>query len=153
MRYVFRALLFSFLVLSASLVGRAQNDWKGSYFFAENGGRNAGGTAILITHELNVFDSGDGGLAASIESNGYQTSRDLICTAKVEGAKLMIYFQNYGENNMFEPYEQGDLLLTLERKGEKGKTSILTYWGKFTPVIEKNEKQGKVYFEKNSRGR
>ena len=145
----FRSLLIGIFVTLLFGAASAQTDWKGSYSFDENGGKNAGGIAILITHELNVFDSEDGGLAASIESNGYQTSRNLICTAKVEGSKLMIYFQSYGENNMFEPYEPGDLLLTLERKTVKGKTTILTYWGKFTPAIEKNEKSGKVYFEKS----
>lgn len=129
-----------------TVVVGAQTDWKGSYAFHENGGRTAGGTAILISHELSIFDGGDG-LAASIESNGYQTSTDLVCTAKVEGAKLMIYFQNYGENNMFEPYQPGDLLLTLERKGK----SIVTHWGKFTPAIEKNGKSGKVYFQKGGK--
>jgi hypothetical protein len=148
MRYIRETLLVAVVLLSASLVINAQSSWKGTYSFDENGGKNAGGTAILITHELEVFDGGEGGLAASLTSNGYQTSRDLICTAKVEGEKLMIYFQSYGENNMFEPYEPGDLLVTLETKAVKGKTTLLTYWGKFTPIIEKNEKTGKVYFEK-----
>lgn len=120
----------------------AQSDWVGSYEFYENGGKTAGGTAILISHELNIIDGGDG-LTASLQSNGYQTSSDLVCTAKVEGSKLLIYFQNYGEENMFEPYQPGDLLLTLERKGK----SILTRWGKFAPSVPKNEKSGKVYFE------
>ena len=124
-----------------------QLDWKGSYAFHENGGRNAGGTAVLIAHEMEIFEGGDG-LAVTLESNGYQTSAELVCMAKVEGTKLLIYFQSYGENNMFQPYEQGDLLLTLERKPEKGKTVLLTHWGKFTPAIPKNIKSGKVYFEK-----
>jgi hypothetical protein len=33
----------------------------------------------------------------------------------------MIYFQSYGEDNMFEPYNPGDLLFTLERKAGKAK--------------------------------
>lgn len=128
------------LLISGFVV--AQSDWVGSYEFYENGGKTAGGTAILISHELNIIDGGDG-LTASLQSNGYQTSSDLVCTAKVEGSKLLIYFQNYGEENMFEPYQPGDLLLTLERKGK----SILTHWGKFAPSVPKNEKSGKVYFE------
>ena len=127
----------------------AQSDWKGSYSFSENGGRTAGGTAILITHELEIFEGGDG-LAATLESNGYQTSTELVCSAKVEGSRLTIIFENYGENNIFEPYKQGDVLLTLERKVEKGKPAIFTYWGKFTPSVPKNEKSGKLYFEKTS---
>ena len=145
-----RKIVFTVLgLLVLCLPAIAQSDWKGSYSFDENGGKNAGGIAILITHELNVFDSGDG-LAATIQSNGYQTSRDLVCSAKVEGSKLLIHFQSYGENNMFEPYEPGDLLLSLERKLVKGKPAIYTYWGKFTPAIQKNEKSGKVYFEKSA---
>ena len=127
----------------------AQADWKGSYGFYEDGGKNAGGSAILISHEIEILDGADG-LVASIESNGYQTSSDLMGTAKVVGSKLEIYFQSYGENNMFEPYQPGDLLLTFEKKTEKGKTVILTHWGKFTPQIPKNGKSGKVYFEKQT---
>ena len=126
----------------------AQTDWKGSYYFGEDGGKNAGGIAVLISHELEILDGADG-LAATLESNGYQTSAELVCTAKIEGQKLLIYFQSYGENNMFEPYKQGDLLFTLERKTEKGKTVIITHWGKFTPAIPRNHKSGKIYFEKN----
>ena len=147
MRKIFGILMTALAVSMLSVATYAQTDWKGSYDFLEDGGKNSGGTRILIEHELKIFD-GDNEIAATLESNGYQTSADLICTAKVAGTKLMLYFQSYGENNMFEKYEPGDLLLTLERKTVKGKPAILTYWGKFTPAIEKNEKPGKVYFEK-----
>lgn len=146
MRKITRIVQIAALSLVVSGFAAAQSGWTGSYEFHENGGKNAGGSVILISHELNIIDSGDG-LTATIQSNGYQTSSDLVCTAKVEGGKLHIYFQNYGEDNMFEPYKQGDLLLTLERKSEKGKRVILTHWGKFTPSVPKNEKTGKVYFE------
>ncbi|MEO8573005.1 MAG: DUF5991 domain-containing protein [Pyrinomonadaceae bacterium] len=141
-----KILLIVIGLLALSVHANAQNDWKGTYSFDENGGKNAGGTTIFISHELTVFD-GDDGLAARLQSNGYQTSTDLICSAKVEGTKLLIYFQSYGEDNMFEPYGLGDLLLTLERKMEKAKSIVLTHWGKFTPAIPKNAKSGKVYFE------
>ena len=137
MRKTARLLQIVALSFSVSIAVTAQTDWKGSYYFGEDGGKNAGGTAVLISHELEIFD-GDEGLAATLESNGYQTSSELICTAKVEGPKLLIYFQGYGENNMFEPYKQGDLLFTLERRTGKGKTLLLTHWGKFTPAIPGN---------------
>ncbi len=149
MRKIVPILHFVAVLFSLSVVVTAQADWKGSYYFGENGGKTAGGTAILISHELDIFDGGEG-LAVTLQSNGYQTSADLICTAKVEGAQLLIYFQNYGENNMFETYTPGDLLLTLERKAGKGKPVVLTHWGKFTPGIPKNEKSGKIYFEKTT---
>lgn len=130
---------------SVSIFG--QNDWIGRYEFSEDGGRNAGGTAIFVQHDLEVVH-GDDGLIAFVKSNGYQTSKDLICTARITSGKLNIYFESYGEDNVFERYEPGDLLLTLERKTEKGKMTLLTHWGKFTPIIPKNEKSGRKYFEK-----
>ncbi|HUS00037.1 MAG TPA: DUF5991 domain-containing protein [Pyrinomonadaceae bacterium] len=141
-------LLTAIGLLVLSLHANAQSDWKGSYSFDENGGKNAGGAVIFISHELSVFD-GDEGLAARVQSNGYQTSADLVCSAKVQGEKLLVYFQSYGEDNMFEPYKPGDLLLTLERKNEKGKSIVLTHWGKFTPAMPGNQKSGKVYFARS----
>ena len=131
---------------SASILG--QNGWIGRYEFSEDGGKNAGGTAIFVQHELEIVE-GDEGLIAFLKSNGYQTSKDLICTAKIAASKLNIYFESYGEDNVFESYERGDLLLTLERKTDKGKAVLLTHWGKFTPIITKNEKSGKTYFTRS----
>lgn len=144
--YRLARILVAIVVLSAA--SAAQPDWNGSYSFSEDGGKNAGGSAIFITHQLDVYEGSDGP-AATIESNGYQTSANLVCSVKVEGTKLMIYFQAYGEDNMFEPYRDGDLLFTLEKKTEKGKPVLLTHWGKFTAVIEKYQTSGKVYFVKD----
>lgn len=134
-----------------TIFGQAQTakNWVGNYTFGEDGGKNAGGTVIFISHELNVMETDDG-LIATLQSNGYQTSKDLNCKAKVVGSKLELYFQSYGENNIFESYEPGDLLLTFEKKTVKGKTTLLTFWGKFTPMIPKNEKTGKTYFVKSA---
>ena len=148
MRSIAQTSRIAFVLLLLSLAANAQVEWKGSYTFAEDGGKNAGGTAVMIFHELDISD-GDEGLIASLRSNGYQTSSDLICSAKAEGAKVMVFFHSYGDDNMFEPYKQGDLLFTLEQKIVKGKPVILTHWGKFTPAIPKNAKSGKVYFERN----
>lgn len=133
------------LVCVASAIGQAE--WVGTYSFDEDGGRNAGGTAIYITHELFVMETDDG-LRATLQSNGYQTSKDLNCTARVKGNKLEIFFDSYGEDNVFESYSPGDLLLTLENRVAKGKSELLTWWGKFTPVIPEKPKTGKVFFVK-----
>jgi hypothetical protein len=137
-----------FLVVTFSLAANAQKEWLGGYVFDEDAGKTKGGSAVFISHQIDVAESDDG-LIATIQSTGYQTSRDLVCTTKVEGARLLFYFDSYGENNIFEPYEKGDLLFTLERKTVKGKTEIVTYWGKYQPVAPKNEKNGMVYFIKN----
>jgi hypothetical protein len=148
MKNLSKIFVSSVLILLFCLAANAQKEWLGSYIFEEDGGKNAGGSAIFVAHRIDINESDDG-LLAMIQSNGYQTSKDLICTTKIDGAKLLIYFDSYGENNLFEPYEKGDLLLTLERKTVKGKTEILTFWGKFQPVVPKNEKTGKVYFQQS----
>ncbi len=143
---IFSACLF--IIILCSFL-QAQTSWVGTYDFDEDGGKTVGGTRIFIYHQIEIKKTDDG-LLATIQSNGYQTSIDLVGTVKADGNKLMIYFDSYGENNMFENYEQGDLLLTLEKKTAKGKTEILTYWNKFQPIVPTNEKSGKVYFKKSA---
>lgn len=140
------AVILTFIFIVA-IAAKAQADWVGVYEFEEDGGKTTGGSGISINHRIEIRDTDDG-LLATITSSGYQTSRDLVCSVKTEGAKLLIYFESYGEDNSLETYEEGDLLLTLERKATKNKTEILTFWNKFKPVIESNETPGKVYFKK-----
>jgi len=151
MRPLSRSSLVCVILLSVSFAVYAQNDWAGSYEFYENGGKTAGGTSIFVTHQMDIVETEDG-LVAMIQSNGYQTARDLVGSVRIDGNKLLVYFEDYGENNIFQTYEKGDLLLTLERKTEKGKTVILTTWGKFLPVVPSNEKSGKNYFVKSGDG-
>lgn len=149
MKLFAKFIYWSIFILIFNLGVQAQSSWVGAYEFGEDGGKNAGGTVIFIMHQLEIKET-ENGLMASLQSNGYQTSKDLICTAKASGNKLSIYFESYGENNVFETYEPGDLLFTLERKIVKNKTEILTFWNKFLPVVPKNEKSGKVYFVKTN---
>lgn len=142
-----KALSLLVLTLAFATLAVAQSEWVGMYTAEEDGGKNAG-TAIFITHELNVIDADDG-LIATLKSNGYQTSKDIVCKAKVNGKKLELYFESYGEDNVFESYKPGDLLLTLETKVVKGKQQLLTNWGKFTPIIPEKPKSGIVFFVKS----
>ena len=135
------------LTVLLTVAASAQREWVGAYEFEEDGGRTTGGTAILVSHRLEIVETDDG-LVGMLQSNGYQTSKDLVGKVKIEGARLLLYFDSYGENNVFEPYTPGDLLLTLERKTVKEKTELLTFWNKFQPAIAKNEKTGRVYFRK-----
>jgi Family of unknown function (DUF5991) len=147
MKFLSKINVFCLLFLAFALAAEAQTNWTGAYEFEEDGGKTAGGTQVYVNHRLEIRETDDG-YAAFLKSNGFQTSADLICTAKAEGGKLLIYFADYGEDNAFESYKEGDLLLTLEMKTAKNKTEILTYWNKFQPLVPKNEKSGKVYFRK-----
>jgi hypothetical protein len=96
----------------------------------------------VVSHELQIMDS-DKGLVATIKSNGNQTSVDILCLVKVEGNKATLFFEGYGDDNRFENFARGQMMLSLE---DKGKSTVLTHWGKFKPSVAKNEKSGKVYF-------
>ena len=144
----FYRVVFAFIVTAVLAVSAtAQSDWLGSYEFTEDGGKNAGGTPIIVTHQIDFLQSDDG-LVAILKSNGYQTAVDVLCKVKIIGNKAMLHLEGYGDDNMFENYRRGELLLTLEKKTEKGKTDIITHWGSFKPAVPKNEKSGKVYFVK-----
>jgi len=143
-----RAVLWVTLTLVFAAVSLGQNEWAGTYTFDENGGKTAGGgTVIFVTHELSVFETDDG-LRATLKSNGYQTSTDLNCKVKAAGRKMELFFDSYGEDNVHETYSPGDLLLTLEKRTAKGKTELLTWWGKFTPALPEKPKTGRVFFTK-----
>lgn len=123
-------------------------DWLGVYEYTESPGRTAGGTGIVISHEIYVYEEGDR-LFARITAQGYQTSRAMRCDARVEGNRLRLYLNRYEEDNMFEPYRVGELLLTLERRQRGGRTIILTYWHAMQPVsAERRAPNGRVYFRR-----
>ena len=145
--------LFNSTALAADNSKLSQNlissDWEGLYIFEENGGVTAGGSPITIFHELNIYQSDDG-LRANLKSNGYQTQFDLNCTVKITQKRLDLFFESYGDDNLFEIFKPGDLLLSLEYKFIGGKEKLLTTWQKFKPIVPGNEKSGRVYFVKQS---
>jgi hypothetical protein len=123
-------------------------DWLGVYEYTESPGRTAGGTGIVILHEIYVYEE-EGRLFARITANGYQTSRAMRCDARVEGNRLRLYLNRYEEDNMFEPYRVSQLLLTLERRQRSGRTTILTHWHAMQPVAaERPVPNGRVYFRR-----
>lgn len=148
MKKIAIVLFCTFFILSFSIPAQAQRSWNGTYEYGENGGKTAGGSVIFIQHDITV-DTDNGKLSAFISSQGYQTSKALNCTAQIVGNRLKIYFNSYGEGNMFEPYQKGDLLLTLERRRVRGRDTILTYWNKFEPSALSKWKNGRIYFRKS----
>jgi len=142
MQFASRTIAALAFVFICSAVAFAQSPLLGIYEFTEDCGKTAGGTGIVINHELQIMDS-DKGLVATLKSVGYQTSVDILCLVKVEGNKATLFFEGYGDDNVFENYSKGQVILSLE---DKGKSSIVTHWGKFKPSVPKNEKTGKVYF-------
>jgi hypothetical protein len=143
-----KLLFLLMLSIAFALSANAQipKQFVGSYTFGEEGGKTAGGDPIWIGHDLNITADG----SATLSANGFQAARDLICTAKSSGAKVMIYFTLYNADgaNSATDYNDGDLLLTLEEKTVKGKKMIWTTFGKYKPSIISAKKTGGVYFKK-----
>jgi hypothetical protein len=59
-----------------------QSDWTGTYIFQEGGGR----AGAFVEHTIVVARQG-GELIADIDASGFQTSRSLRCSTKLEGRR------------------------------------------------------------------
>jgi hypothetical protein len=132
-----------FFVFSAN----AQKNYVGSYEFSEDGGQTAGGTAILVGHDLQIKSNG----TATLTANGFQTARDYLCKTKLVGSKLQIIFKKYNREgvNTFKTYKGGEILLTLQWKTVKGKKVLWTTFGKYQPSVNDAKKGGGIYFKKS----
>lgn len=141
------------LVICTALIFSANaqtiRDFVGKYEFNENGGRTTGGSAILITHDLEIRPDG----TVELSANGYQTQKNLIGTAKISGGKLNIYFKGYDEQagNMFTPYQGNELLLTLEKRKIKGRLVIWTTFAEYESALGNTNKKGGIYFRRSKR--
>lgn len=139
------------LLLSIAFVFSANaqslKDYAGKYEFFEDGGKTAGGDPIFVGHDLEIKE--DGGV--TLTANGFQTARDLLGVARLEGGKLNIYFTLYNSEgvNTFTPYEGDDLLLTLEWKTVSSKKVLWTNFRKYEPSVITAKKNGGVYFKKS----
>lgn len=126
---------------SPRAVGEARSTWEGSYLFQEGGGRGS-----FVEHTIKVYRQGSD-LIADLDAAGFQTAVSLRCDAKVEGAKLNLYFRSYRDENVGEPYRKGQLLLSLEKAGLGRRARLLTNWGAYRPVFRRPKGAG-VYFRK-----
>lgn len=120
--------------------GEARSPWEGSYLFQEGEGGQ------FVEHTIKVYRLKDE-LVADLDAGGSQTAVSLRCDAKVEGAKLNLFFRSYREENIGEPYRKGQFLLSLEKAGSGRRTKLLTNWGAYRPVFRRPKGAG-VYFRK-----
>lgn len=142
---IFAAALAAGLGLAGGARAEAP-EWKGNYSYTEDGGRNAGGAAIIVTHEIAVTREG-AQYKAEITANGYQTQVQIHALGTAAGNKLQLRFERDGEGQMFKGrYKPGALLLELERgSGQR----ILTHWGAYTPATRERFRNPGVYFKRD----
>jgi Family of unknown function (DUF5991) len=140
--------LLILLIFSVVFVftANAQSNFVGKYEFFENGGKNVGGTAIFVGHDLSINADGSGKLTAA----GYQTSKDMFIKTKTVGSKLQILFVKFGEDQTGPTdLEVDDLLLTIEYKTVKKKKVLWTTFGKYSPAVFEAKKGGGIYYKKS----
>ncbi len=81
---------------------------------------------------------------AEIYIDGFQTMLRLKARVIENGDGIDLLFDSYLPDNLFDIYEKGDHLLSLERSGSK----LLTYWALIEPMLSENKAAGGAYFEK-----
>lgn len=130
-------------------LARVEN-WRGVYEYEGYFGRTAGSSPIVMHYKISI--TGNNKAPAILTIQGFQTDETLICNVVSEdNNKLTLLFRSYGDGKVnrygVQVYKPGEPLLTLERRQQNGKTTIITYWLALTDPTGKQPKPGR-YFHK-----
>lgn len=113
------------------------DSWLGNYSFSENVPPDQNMFyGISIEKEADKY-------YAKLSIDGFQTMTRLKASISGNENAIEMVFESYLPDNVFEPYEKGDILLKLEEKDSK----LYTIWGEITPIVESNLEPG-TYFTK-----
>lgn len=114
------------------------DSWIGEYGFNEFAPPNQN-----MFYSISI-DKNKNDYYADISIFGFQTN--IRIQAKIVGDEnfINLLFNKYLPDNVYEPYEKGDVLLSFKKSDEE----IYTYWGEIRPMIKKNYKSGEIYFLK-----
>jgi hypothetical protein len=135
----------AFALAAGAAQAQTRDEWSGTYGYTEDGGRTAGGTGIVVTHEIAVARAG-GAWRAEITANGHQTQTQIHALGTVVGNRLQLRFERDGEDQMFKGrYRAGALLLELERPVRGG---LLTHWHAYTPATMERYANPGTYFRR-----
>ena len=93
-------------------------------------------------YEVSIYNE-DSNYNAQINIDGFQTITRLQAKVIGDENSIKLVFEKYLPDNIFEPFNKGDLLLRFDKK----KSKLTTFWGGLQPMLERNNESGKVYFE------
>lgn len=96
-------------------------------------------------YSISVFKENDS-YYAEINIDGFQTTQRLKAEVEGDENSVKFIFSKYLEDNRFEPYKKGEILLSFERE----KSDLNTFWGKITPIDKNNSESGGIYFESSN---
>lgn len=112
--------------------------WAGEYQFEE-----ALSSQSSIVYHLTITQAGDG-CQAEVTVEGFQSMQDLLADVTGDDHAIQLVFTGYTGNNLWQPYHEGDILLTLADRGD----GMLTTWGALVPQLDQNQAPGQ-YFQGN----
>ncbi len=108
---------------------RTQN-WTGIYKYSESAPTNIGSNQTWA-YELKIYKE-NGQLKAQLNIDGFQTLVRIQAVAREQNKNLDIILDSYRPENIYQPYQKGDLLFTLQ-KISKEKYKIA--WNKLQPNL------------------
>lgn len=110
--------------------------WLGEYTFSE-----------FVPPDQNMYYSivinqDNGQYYAQINIDGFQAMQRLKAQVLGDENYIQLIFEEYLPDNLFEPYDKGDILLSLKK--ENGK--MYTVWNKIEPMLDSNKQSGQICF-------
>jgi hypothetical protein len=147
------ALMIGAVILAAAAIpagaipASAQGSgWNGRYVWEENVGRHGGttptdGITAFITYTLTIGPLA-GPTGCMLHGEGYQTNRQIQCTAIPRGTMVAVKFRRFGaENFPGDNWSPGQTLFTLNR----GKRGITTSLQALTPSNRATPRSGTLF--------
>lgn len=110
-------------------------NWIGDYTFSEFVEPNTN-----MFYSITIYKINDK-IYADISVDGFQRLERVKANVKGDGELIEISFLEYLPDNLMELYEEGDILLCLEKKD----SDIFTSWGEIQPILPENKELG-IYF-------
>lgn len=114
--------------------------WIGDYTFSEFAPPNQN-----MFYRISIYKENDD-YYAEINIDGFQTIRRLQAKVIGDESSIKLIFNKYLPENLMEPYVEGDILLSFEKRN----SHLYTFWGKIQPILENNTKSGDEYFKVES---
>jgi len=109
--------------------------WLGEYSFSEYAPPDQN-----MFYSLTIYREGNN-FFGELSIDGFQTMDRLLATVFGDENTIEIKFLQYLPDNIYEPYEEGDVLFTLQKHESK----LFTTWGKIKPLLFSNQKTGEYF--------
>lgn len=110
--------------------------WLGEYSFSEYAPPNQN-----MFYSITVYCEGNN-FFAQFSIDGFQRLERLLAKVSGDANSIEFEFLKYLPDNMLEIYEEGDVLLTLQKIDSK----LITFWGKLQPLLLENRETGEYFW-------